>query len=176
MPRYRLDYLAPLKSCLAKHPKDQRTLSPCCPEGDLDRLEDALYGCEAVLLEEELFEGFNEVFTAYVSNVAKAFDLIKNDESVAHQVLEATLATAWDTWYVFAGGVRILEKGHDAYYNGRLVRWKQDYVESLASLAPKVRGYNRYVRESAAGIHPRQPEERGKRLLSSLVDGYLSGW
>ena len=29
---------------------------------------------------------------------------------------------------------------------------------------------------AAAGIHPRQPEERGKRLLSSLVDGDLSGW
>jgi len=182
MPRYRLDYLAPLESCPAKHPKDQRTLNLGYPDGsdgrDLDRIEDALYGCEAVLLEEEPFEGFTEEFTAYVSGVAKAFDLIRNDDSVAHQVLEATRETAWETWYVFAGGVRILEKGHDACYNGRLVRWKQDYLESLAALAPKVRDYNRYVREStaAAGVPPRQPEERGKRFLSSLGDGYLSGW
>jgi len=108
MPRYRLDYLAPLESCLAKHPKDQRTLNLGYPDGsdgrDLDRIEDALYGCEAVLLEEEPFEGFTEEFTAYVSGVAKAFDLIRNDDSVAHQVLEATRETAWETWYVFAGG------------------------------------------------------------------------
>jgi hypothetical protein len=133
---------------------------------DLDRIEDALYGCEAVLLEEGPFEGFNEEFTAYVSGVAKAFDLIRNDESVAHQVLGATRETTWETWYVFADGVHILEEG---------ARWKQDYLESLEALAPKVRGHNRYVRESAAaaGIHPRQPEERGKRFLSSLVDGSL---
>lgn len=53
-------------------------------------------------------KGFKEGFTAYVSGVAKAFDLIRNDESVAHQVLEATRETAWETWYVFADGVRIL--------------------------------------------------------------------
>lgn len=87
---------------------------------DLDRIEDALYGCEAVLLEEGPFEGFNEEFTAYVSGVAKAFDLIRNDESVAHQVLEATRETAWETWYVFADGVRILEKGH----GGNRTTWR----------------------------------------------------
>ena len=43
---------------------------------DLDRLEGALYDCEAVLVEEPLFEKFNDEFTAYVSG-RKAFDIAR---------------------------------------------------------------------------------------------------
>jgi len=181
MPRYRVDYLAPFKDCLASHPKGQRTLNQWYPDGDepetldIDRLEDALYRCEAVLVEGPLVERFNEEFTAYVSGAGKAFDIARKDESIAYPVIKATYASARETWYAFAGGVRILDEGHDAYYNGRLRRWEQEYREALAALVPKVSAYTRYVRESARRIPPREPDERRKRISSSLIEGYLSG-
>ena len=181
MPRYRVNFLAPFKDYLAAHPEGQRTLNQWYPgEGnpktpDIDRLEDALYRCEAVLVEEPLFERFNEEFTAYVSGAGKAFDIARKDESIAYPVIRATYASARETWYVFAGGVRILDGGHDAYYNGRLRQWEQEYREALAALVPKVSAYNRCVRESARRNPPRESDERRKRILSSLIEGYLSG-
>ena len=97
------------------------------------------------------------------------------DESIAYPVIEVTHAIALDIWYTFAGGVRILDGGHDDYYNGRLRQWEQEYREALAALVPKVSAYNRCVRESARRIPPRESDERRKRILSSLIEGYLSG-
>jgi hypothetical protein len=74
------------------------------------------------------------------------------DESIAYPVIEVTHAIALDIWYTFAGGVRILDGGHDDYYNGRLRQWEQEYREALAALVPKVSAYNRCVRESARRI------------------------
>jgi len=181
MPRYKMDYLAPFKGYLASHPEGQRMLNQWYPDGgdpktpDIDLLEDALYRCEAVLVEEPLIERFNDEFTAYVSGAGKAFDIARGDASIAYPIIKATYAGAWELWYAFAGGVRILDEGHDAYYNGRLRQWEQEYREALAALIPKVSAYNRCVRESARRIPSRESDERRKRILSSLIEGYLSG-
>lgn len=181
MPRYRVEFLAPFKDYLASHPDGQRTLSRWCPseEGagtpDIDRLEDALYRCEAVLVEEPLFERFNDECTAYITGAGGAFDLARKDEPISYPVIKATYTCAWELWYTFASGIRILDGGHDRYYNGRLRQWEQEYRETLAALAPKVDAYTRYVRESARCLSPREPNRRTKRILSSLVEGYLSG-
>lgn len=172
MPRYRVDFLAPFKDCLASHPEGRRTpfFGPA-----IGRLEDALYECEAALVGEPLFEGFNDEFSAYVSGAGKAFDVARTDESTAYPVMRATYAIARDIWCAFAGGVRILKCGHDDYYDGRLRQWGQEYRETFSALVPKVHAYNRYVREFARCIPPVEPDERTTRILSSLIEGYLSG-
>lgn len=141
---------------------------------DLDRLEDTLYDCEAVFVEEPLFEKFNDEFTAYVSGAGKAFDIARRGGAGAHPIIEATYASAGDLWYTFARGVRIPDRGHDEYYNGRLGQWEREYRESLLTLAPKVRRYNRYVREYTRPSSPRKPGGRSTRILSSLIEGHFS--
>lgn len=181
MPRYNVDFLAPLKDYLASHPEGRPTLNRWRPDGDdpgvpdIERLEDALYRCEAVLVEEPLIERFNDEFTTYVSGAGKAFDIARGDEQTAYPVIEATHATAREIWRTFAEGVRILEGGHDRYYNRRLGQWEQEYHEALSALTPKVRAYVRYVRESACLLPSREPDRRTTRILSSLIEGHLTG-
>mgnify|MGYP000845314308 FL=1 len=177
MPRYKVDFLVPFKGYRASRPEGQRTLNqflnePVTP--GLDRLEDALYECEAVLVEEPLFEEFNDEFTAYVSGAGKAFEIAREDETGANLIVEATYASAVDLWYAFARGVRILDRGHDEYYNGRLRQWEREYRESLRALVPKVSAYNRSVREYARHAPSREPGARSTKILSSLIEGYFS--
>ena len=172
MPCYRVDFIAPLEGYIASHPEGTLDQGSLC---GIDRLEDALYACEAVLVEEPLFEGFNDEFTAYVSGAGKAFDIARTGESAAYPAIRATYAVARDAWCVFAGGVRILSRGHDDYYDGRLERWEQEYRKAFSALAPKVRAYNRYIRESARRTPHGEPDERTTRILSSLIEGYLPG-
>jgi len=177
MPRYKVDFFVSFKGYRASHPEGQYTLNQFLNESatpDLDRLEDALYDCEAVLAEESLFEKFNDEFTTYVSGAGKAFDIARRDEAGAHPIIEATYASAGDLWYTFARGVRIPDRGHDEYYNGRLGQWEREYRESLLTLAPKVRRYNRYVREYTRPSSPRKPGGRSTRILSSLIEGHFS--
>ncbi|NLA39189.1 MAG: hypothetical protein GX882_07395 [Methanomicrobiales archaeon] len=178
MPRYKVDFLPGFEGCLASRLEGQRTLSQwslCDPETpDIDRLEDALYMCEAALVEDPLFRDFNDEFVAYASGAGKAFDIARMDESIMRPVILATQAVALEIWYTFAGGVRILEGGHDDYYNGRLGRWEQEYRKTLSALAPMVSTYTGYIRESAGRIPSREPDERRKRILSSLIEGYFS--
>lgn len=70
----------------------------------LDRLEDTLYECEAVLVEEPLFEEFNDEFTAYVSGTGKAFDVAEEDEAGAYPIVEATYVSAVALVYLCSGG------------------------------------------------------------------------
>jgi len=132
--RYRVDFLVAFKGYCTSRPEGQLTLNryldePATP--DIDRLEDILYACEAVLVEEPLFEGFNDEFTAYVSGAGRAFDVAREDEAGAYLIVKATYASAEELWYTFARGVRIPDRGHDEYYNGRLGQWEQEYRESL---------------------------------------------
>ena len=172
MPRYRVDFIASLEGYIASRPEGTLDQGSFC---GIDCLEDALYACEAVLVEEPLFEGFNDEFTAYVSGAGKAFDIARTGESAAYPAIRATCVVARDVWCVFAGGVRILSRGHDDYYDGRLERWEQEYREAFSALAPKVRAYNRYIRESARRTPHGEPDERTTRILSSLIEGYLPG-
>ena len=177
MPRYRVDFLVAFKGYCTSRPEGQLTLNryldePATP--DIDRLEDILYACEAVLVEEPLFEGFNDEFTAYVSGAGRAFDVAREDEAGAYLIVKATYASAEELWYTFARGVRIPDRGHDEYYNGRLGQWEQEYRESLLALAPKVRAYTRSVRDYARSPSSRRSGERPARVLSSLIEGYFS--
>ncbi|MBP7299920.1 MAG: hypothetical protein KA967_05950 [Methanoculleus sp.] len=177
MPRYKVDFLAPFKGYRASRPEDQCTLNRFPNESitpALDRLEGALYDCEAVLMEESLFERFNEEFTAYVSGAGKAFDIARGDEAGAYPIVEATYTGAVDLWYTFAQGVRISDGGHDEYYNRKLGQWEQEYRESLQVLTRKVRAYTRRIREYARSPPSQRPGRRSMKILSSLVEGYFS--
>ncbi len=177
MSRYKVDFLVSFKGYRASHPEGQCTLNRFLNESitpDLDRLEDALYACEAVFVEESLFEKFNDEFTAYVSGAGKAFEAARRDEAGAYSIVEVTYAGALDLWYTFAKGVRISDRGHDGYYNGRLGQWEREYRESLLALAQKVEAYNRYVREYTRPSSSRRAGGRSMRILSSLIEGYLS--
>ena len=177
MPRYKVDFLVPFSDYRASHLEGQRTLNRFLNESAtpaLDHLESALYDCEAVLVEEPLFENFNDEFTAYVSGAGKAFEIAREGEADAHPIVEATYANAVDLWYTFAKGVRIPDRGHDTYYDNRLRQWEQEYRESLRALTPKVSAYNRYVRAYTRPPSSREPGGRSTKILSSLIEGYFS--
>ena len=175
--RYKVDFLVPFRDYCASHPEGQRTLNRFLNESitsDLDHLGNTLYHCEAVLMEESLFEKFNDEFTAYVSGAGKALEIAREDEADAHPIVEATYASAADLWYTFAQGVRIPDRGHDKYYNNRLRQWEREYRESLLALTPKVSAYNRYVRACNRQPSSREPGGRSTKILSSLIEGYFS--
>ena len=178
MSRYKVDFLVPFSDYRASHPEGQRTLNRFLNEEsttpDLDHLENTLYDCEAVLMEESLFEKFNDEFTAYVSGAGKVFEFVREDEADTHPIVKATYASAVDLWYTFAKGVRIPDRGHDEYYNNRLRQWEQEYRASLRALTPKVSEYNRYVRACTRHPSSREPGGRSTKILSSLIEGYFS--
>lgn len=177
MPRYKMDYLVQFKKYLTSHPANQCTLNRFLGDSispDVDRLENIIYDCEAELVEEPLFDEFNDEFTSYVSGAGKAFDMIRKDEGNAYPITKMTSETSINIWLTFAKGVRILDKGHDEYYDGKLEQWGQEYRISFLNMIPKVRAFNRNIRESGRHTIPREPDERSKRVLSSLIEGYLS--
>lgn len=178
MSHYKIDFLITLKDYHTSHQADQMTLNPWW-SGELDtpeinRLEGMLYDCEAMLVDEPLFERFNDEFMAYVSGTGKAFDIARKNESAAYPLIEATYASAKAIWYTFAKGVRIQDKGHDGYYDRRLKEWNLEYQRALSDLIPKVNAYTRTIRGSACHAPSRGLSERSKRILSSLIEGYLS--
>ncbi|MDD5419501.1 MAG: hypothetical protein PHV57_06605 [Methanomicrobiaceae archaeon] len=177
MPLYKIDFLAPFEEYITLRPAGQSTLNryiddPISPR--IDRLENVIYECEAELIEEPLFDGFNDEFSSYVSGAGKAFDIIREDEDHAHSIAESACRTAMDIWIAFAKGVRILDRGHDKYYDRKLVQWEREYRTAFSDLVPKIRSFNRKIRESASLTTCQDIDERGKRILSSLIEGYFS--
>lgn len=174
IPLYKMEFLVLFKKYLV--PPGQCTLASFS-EGlpatqEFDRLEDVIYDCEASLIDEPLFEGFNDEFTSYVTGVGRAFDLIRYDGKSAHPIIRQTYSTAKEIWYTFAKGVRILDEGHDRYYDRKLREWEHQYRSSFSDLVPVIRKYNQDLRSSV--VTSRHPNERSKRILSSLIEGYLS--
>ena len=177
MPLYKVDYLTLLEEYLASHPVGQTTLSRFI-EGattpEIDHLEKIIYDCETELIEEPLFDEFNDEFTSYVSGAGKAFDIIRKDEDNAYLIATITCKTAVEIWYTFAKGVRILDKGHDEYYDKKVEQWEGEYWSALSNMIPRVNRFNRKIRESARLTNNRNVNDRSKRILSSLIEGYLS--
>ncbi|MCP1714260.1 hypothetical protein J2T58_000087 [Methanocalculus alkaliphilus] len=177
MPLYKVDYLTLLEEYIVSRPAGQITLNRYIEDvtiPEIDHLEKIIYDCEAELIEEPLFDEFNDGFTSYVSGAGKAFDIIRKDEDNAHLVAAVTCKTAVEIWYTFAKGVRILEKGHDEYYDNKIDQWKREYWSALSTMIPGVHRFNRTIRESVCLTSNRHVTDRSKRILSSLIEGYLS--
>jgi hypothetical protein len=182
MPLYKVEYLTLFEEYLKSHPVGQRTLNCFFEDAifedainpQIDRLEHLIYDCEAELVEEPLLEGFNDEFSSYVSGAGKAFDIIRKDDDNAHTITKSTCETAVEIWYTFAKGVRILDKGHDEYYDKKLEQWEGEYRLAILKMISEVNAYNRDIRESVRPTNRRNTEERSKRILSSLIEGYLS--
>lgn len=177
MLHYKVDFLSLLEEYLKSHPASQSTLNKYIDEPDtpaIDRLEDTLYECEAELVEEQLFDSFNDEFTDFVSGAGKAFDLIRDGEDYTPSIPDLISTVAVEIWRTFAKGIRTLENGHDRYYEPKLEKWIQDYQTSFTSLSYTIDRFNMNVSGNTLHNTPRETDERSKRIISSLVEGYLS--
>lgn len=177
MPLYKVDFLNLFEEYLKLHPVGQTTLNRYIEDDtnpQIDRLENLIYDCEAELVEEPLFEEFNDEFTSYVSGAGKAFDIIRKNEDNAYTITESTCKTAVEIWYTFVKGVRILDEGHDEYYDNKLEQWEVEYRSAISNMISEVNAFNRNIRESVRPTNRRNANDRSKRILSSLIEGYLS--
>jgi len=177
MPLYKVDFLNLFEGYLKSHPVGQITLNRYIEDAinpQIDRLEHLIYDCEVELVEEPLFEEFNDEFTSYVSGAGKAFDIIRKDEDNAYTITKSTFEAADGIWRTFAKGVRILDEGHDEYYDNKLEQWEGEYRSAISNMISEVNRFNRNIRESVRPTNRRNANDRSKRILSSLIEGYLS--
>lgn len=141
---------------------------------EVDRLEDILYDCEADIPLEDLFIPFNNLFSSFITGSSKIFDYVRKygDNLYSNELLYLTSDIIWKA---FAKGVRILK--HDNFYDNKLEEWNYMYKASLTNLSTSIDRFNKTVLEeirrdrlfSADNLN-----ERSKRILSSVVSGYLS--
>ncbi len=177
LPHYKLDFLAPLTLYVQRAAKEQTTLIRFSSDLDtphIDALENMLYTCEVEIPDDPLFDEFTDIFTSFVSAAGIAFDRMRHEDPDCGFLAEETQKRAEEIWYTFTRGLRILKEAHDPYYDPEISTWHILYQAKLRELNPAIREYTRSVRKSTLNKRGREPDEQSKRILSSLVNGYLS--
>lgn len=177
LPHYKLDFLIPLNLYVQKTQRWQITPNPFSSDfytPDLDRLENVLYTCEVEIPGDPLFEQFTEIFTSFVSAAGIAFDRMRDEDPCLESLAAETEKRAEEIWYTFAKGLRILKEAHDPYYEPKLNNWTKLYQARLSELDPAIRQFTSIVKEATPYKPGKDPDEQSKRILSSLVNGYLS--
>ncbi len=175
MPLLKLDFLGTMEDYVERVSSGQQTLLTFIDEyPDLDNLEKILYDCEANLPSISFFQSFNNSFSSFITGVGRVFDYIREDGEEATSSGEEVLHTAEVAWFTFAKGIRILDVGHDKYYNNKLGAWRNQYSRSLFSFHNHVDNFNSSV---LTEIEPnRLPisayTEKSKKFLSSVIEGY----
>lgn len=175
MHTFNLDFRDQLEVYRTYLGRKQRTLDEySCRYPEVDQLENILYDCEAEIPLEDLFIPFNDLFSSFITGSSRIFNYIRKygDNLYSNELL---CVTADITWKTFTKGVRILK--HDNFYDNKLEEWDYMYKESLKNLVTSIDRFNITILDEIR--RDRLPSidnlnERSKRILSSIVGGYLS--
>lgn len=177
MPLFKLDFLKAMEEYVKRVSSGQQTLNLFIDDySNLDKLESILYDCESELPLVSTFKPFNDSFSSFVTSTGRVFDYIREEGEDTLFSGKEVLSIAEVTWLTFAKGIRILDIGHDKYYNNKLDVWKNQYKQSLISYYNDVDNFNS---KALAEIKQDRlpfctPTERSKNILSSVVEGYLN--
>jgi hypothetical protein len=177
MPLFKLDFMNKMEGYVEMASSGQQTLdmfSGSYP--DVDKLEAILYDCEAELPSAPLFRSFNASFSSFATEAGRVFDYIREEGENLLYLNEEVLHTAEVTWLTFTKGIRILDVGHDKYYDDRLDRWKALYNKSLTTFYTHIDNFSSGVLTEIepARLHTISPGDKSKKILSSVIDGYLA--
>ena len=177
MPLFKMDFLNIMEGYVEMVSSGQQTLdkfSGIYP--DVDKLEDILYDCEAELPSAPLFRSFNASFSSFVTGASRVFDHIRKDGDNLLYLDEEVLHTAEVTWLTFTKGIRILDVGHDKYYNDRMDKWEPLYNKSLTTFFTHIDNFSSGVLTEIepARLFTGSPGDQSKKILSSVIDGYLA--
>ncbi len=177
MPLFKMDFMNTMEGYVEMASSGQQTLDMFSgSHPDVDKLEDILYDCEAELPSAPLFKSFNASFSSFVTGAGRVFDYIRKDGENLLYLDEQVLHTAEVTWLTFTKGIRILDVGHDKYYNDRLDRWEALYNKSLTTFYTHIDNFSCGVLTEIepSGLHTVSPGDKSKKILSSVIDGYLA--
>ncbi len=175
MPLFKLDFLGLLENYVEREVFGHQNFDKYKVFPDVDKMKNLLYDCEAELPFESFFEPFNDYFLSFVTSANRAFDYIKDSDDNYQYLGEQVLHAGKVAWFTFTKGIRIPNIGHDQYYNSKLTSWNILYNKSLTDFNTHVDNFNSNVLNEikparlSVGTH----SDTSKRILSSIVDGYL---
>lgn len=175
MPLFKLDFLSLLEKYVELELLGRQILNRSMDSQNIKEMENLLYDCEAELPYDSFYKPFNNCFSSYVTSANTAFDYIKDNNDNSQYLGEQVLHTAKTAWFTFAKGIRISDIGHDEYYNSKLVYWDGQYEKSIIDFNIHVNNFNSNVLNEIrpSGLSVGTPSDASKRILSSIVSGYL---
>jgi hypothetical protein len=170
MPNFKIEFLNAFTE-YNKHISNGQTLLDVYLENPVtskDLLE-ICYDCEAKLPFDPLFKDFNESFSRFLSVFETIYENEPDNEVLFFKTYELADEIIWNT---FSGGVRILQEGHDDYYEDKLDNWKYDFQNSLSNMKIKIKdfSYNDFKFTSDDNY---ELSETSRKLLNATIGSYI---
>lgn len=173
-PLFKLRFMEGVDGYLEQMNSDQMTLSMFSTDSnELESLENILYECEIHLPSDPLYDSFNDSFSSFVTCCSRTFDYIdhERDATLLDQLRSISEGMIWNT---FAAGMRILY--HDEHYRINIPRWIRDFELQYSWCNRGIESFNDGVLPiiRSGGFLTSRYTDKSKRILSSVVNGYLS--